>query len=100
NAKPVDASGVLTLPISGRVEFKNAVDLMHRLAPLEETHRCLVRQWFRFALGRLETDADEGSIEAVYRKAGVGAVGLREVIAAITQSSAFLQRAPAPGETP
>ena len=37
---------------------KNAVELVGRLARSSEVRACMTRQWFRYALGRLDTEGD------------------------------------------
>jgi hypothetical protein len=54
--QPVDATA--TLPGIGAVH--DAVDLMQHLAMSDQVRQCVVKQWFRYALGRPET-ADDGA---------------------------------------
>ncbi len=97
---PVDASGAFALPSGARIAFGDAIGLADALAKSEDVKRCLPRQWFRYALGRGETAADEPSIAAAALAARVasGGVDLKALLVAITKSRPFLYRAPAPGE--
>lgn len=54
----VDSSGTLTVgDLAGR-SFADAVELSELLAGSETVHDCVVLQWFRYASGRREVDAD------------------------------------------
>ena len=50
---PVDASGSFDLT-SGKVTFKNAIEMLNVLVKRPETSDCMAKQWLRFALGREE----------------------------------------------
>jgi hypothetical protein len=60
--QPIDASGkfVGTRDLNGT--FSGAVELAQKLASSAEVQACVATQWFRFALGRLESDADACSL--------------------------------------
>lgn len=65
NGRPVDASGAITLTddpeLAGPVA--NAVEMSQRLVSAREVPHCIARQWFRYGLGRGETESDVGTIE-------------------------------------
>ncbi|MDQ3033193.1 MAG: DUF1592 domain-containing protein [Myxococcota bacterium] len=90
---PIDASGALPRGAPGSLD--GARDLAVALSESESVHRCVTRQWFRFALGREETSHDAASLEHVletYRDAGYE---LEALIVALVQSPAFrLRRVP------
>jgi len=53
--KPIDTAGVLSdTDVDG--PFQNSVELSSRFAGSERIRRCIANQWFRFALGRSETE--------------------------------------------
>ena len=81
------------------VTFSGALDLSRQLASNAEAQTCIDRQWTRYMLGRMETPAEEGSLEFAYRT-GAATVGfsVRDMLVAIVSSKAFLFRVPSPGE--
>jgi len=87
NGQQVDSSGTLVgIDVEG--SFLGAAELSRRLARSLQIEECAARQWFRFALGRLETDADHCSIEAAFK--GLQSSGdLKDLVVAIATSDAF-----------
>lgn len=95
----IDASGSFTTPAGATIAFENAVDLSSRLAASSELQWCAGRKWLRYTLGRMESDAERGSLERAYRKAAETAgYSLRDLVLSIVGSTAFRFRAPSPGE--
>jgi hypothetical protein len=92
NGKPIDASGeiVNTRDLNGR--FDGAVDLAKRMARSAEVEECVARQWFRFALGRFETDADKCAFERAWAEFANAGRDVRVLIAAVAMSDAFRLR--------
>jgi hypothetical protein len=98
---PIDASGTMMTPASASLTFTGAIDLSQQLASSSEVRWCLDRQWFRYMLGRAESGAEQGSLEAAYRSASVAdGYSLRALLNAMVTSTSFLARAPSPGESP
>jgi hypothetical protein len=98
---PVDASGYLSdTDVTG--EVNGVVDLGRRLAGSADVRRCVVRQWFRYAFARAETDEDACTLDALDRAFASTGGNLRELLVSITQTAPFLAPtpAPAPEETP
>lgn len=62
---PVDASGEVRLGSDIDGPVVDAVDLVLRLAASADVRRCLVQQWFQFALGRPPADTDRSTLEAL-----------------------------------
>ncbi len=95
---PVDARGRIEPTGGGAAqEFRGALELAGLLAKSEQVSACVARQWYRFALGRLEGGRDAGSLaraSAALRESG----DLRELLLAIVQTKAFTYRAPFEGE--
>lgn len=87
---PIDASGMLiATDVDGA--FAGPVELAQRLAASEDVAECVARQWFRFALGRVEDNQlDEGSLAVLSDAVATG--DIRELIVAITQTEAFRYR--------
>src|SRR5579859_3882230 len=69
--QPVDATG--DLPVVGMV--KDAIDLMQHLATSDQVRDCMVKQWFRYALGRPETTDDAATLASA--KDGFASAGYR-----------------------
>jgi hypothetical protein len=95
----VDASGTFRTPGGTEISFQNGVELSKKLAASDEAKWCVDRQWFRYMLGRMDSSAEQGSMEVAYR-AGAATAGysLRDMLFAMVGSKAFLYRAPSPGE--
>jgi hypothetical protein len=100
NGHAIDASGALGgTDVDG--EFEDALSLSARLSESGQVRDCVTRQWFRYALGRVETDEDAGTIErSRNRLAGLDG-GVRELVEALAASEAMRCRSePAAGEAP
>jgi len=91
--KAIDASGELTLPVSNTtIRFDDAVGLMRELSKQEDVGVCLSKQWFRYALGRSEVEAERGTqqtIEDEFRDSGFD---LRALVRAVVTSKSFMYR--------
>jgi len=90
-AHPVDASGYIidtdiVDPIDG------ALELITALTASDDVKQCLTRQWLRFALARPTEAADESSAEEAYAAYEASGGDLRELIIAVTTTSAFRYR--------
>jgi hypothetical protein len=89
--EPIDASGELVgSDVDG--EFVGAVELAHRLADSENVKRCYVKQWFRYAYGRGETEEDACSLEALETSFNEKGTDVKELLISLTQTEAFLYR--------
>jgi len=97
-SKPVDASGTVTLPSGTEVAFKNALDLTRALATSDDARRCMMTQWFRYALDRREDTGDNASFAALLSDFAKSDFNLRELLVSLVQSPLFLYRRPAAGE--
>jgi len=94
---PVNAHGALTsTDVDG--EFEGGVALAQKLAASTTVASCAVTQWFRFANGRGDTDADACSLETI--RAALAAAGndMRTIPLAIVKSDAFRYRPLTGGE--
>lgn len=67
NGKPVDATGEVVQANETALDgpFDGAPALMSRLGKARQVHDCATTQWYRYALGRVETEADACSITSV-----------------------------------
>jgi hypothetical protein len=99
NGHPIDASGDILTPGGSKISFRNAVELVNALAANDEVKWCVTRQWFRFVLGRMESQSDEGSMEVAYRAAAATpGFSIRQMLMSLVQTQTFRYRAPSPGE--
>ena len=113
NGKTVDASGLLQAdgsvggltPKQATLRFADGVELVNALAASDEVSWCTSRHWTRYLLGRLETDADAGSLTNAYVSAAYQAdrvtpraFSLRDFLVAVVRTKAFRFRTPAAGE--
>ena len=96
---PVDATGNI---ISGGPDldgtFDGPVELRKRLADSEVVSNCMVNQWFRYSMGRMETTNDACSIQGI--RQAFNAVGREHPRAARARGAEprVPQRPPHPGE--
>jgi hypothetical protein len=97
---PVDASGQITGSESSDGSFTGARQLAQHLIGSDQVHRCVATQWFRYALGRLESEADARSLAQAYQAFKTGNLDLRELLVALTLTNGFVFRRVAEGETP
>jgi hypothetical protein len=87
NGKPVDAMGSLArTDVDG--QFIGAVELGAKLATSSLAKKCMATQWFRFALGRSDTDSDACSIQGAAHALDASD-DLKDVVVAIATSEAF-----------
>jgi len=97
-AAPIDASGELVEAGDASGPFGDAVDLVARLADSNQVRQCVGTQWFRYALGRLDSAADRCALEQVERVFDDSDGDLRELLLAIAMSDSFRRRATASPE--
>jgi len=86
---PIDTSGgiVGTLDADGPVENLSA--LMTRLSKSDQVRDCYVRQWFRFAFGRIEGPQDQQTLKILKREFKKSGYKIRDLILAITKTEEF-----------
>jgi hypothetical protein len=85
--KAVDATGK-DLP-QGLADVKDATGLMAELAQNDAVRDCVTRQWFRYALGRAETDADEATLSAARAAFTKADFGVRDLLVGLTSTRGF-----------
>ena len=84
----IDASGELTdTDVDG--SFDNAMELMNLIKNSELVAECLTTQFYRFAVGRLESEADACSLKRVTRSIADKGYSLRDMILNLATSDAF-----------
>jgi hypothetical protein len=86
----VDASGEV---IGGSGElggpFYGALELSDKLANSQQVAECLANQWFRYALGRMETANDACTMQAAHERFATTGHDIRALIEQIALSDAF-----------
>jgi hypothetical protein len=75
-------------------DLGGAVDLARVLAGSAQVRACLVTQWARFALGRLEADEEQASLDETVRALQASGDDLRQLTVALARSKAFSHRTP------
>jgi hypothetical protein len=69
--------------------FDGAIELANRLAESRDVSNCMVNQWFRFSMGRMETTNDACSIRGIRDSFTASGGNIRELLARIAVSPAF-----------
>jgi hypothetical protein len=86
--KPIDASGELTdTDVDGPID--GAGSLAARFSSSAQAQHCYATQWFRYAVGRTETDADRCALQTIQNTLSTGG-SIRDALFAITASAAFV----------
>jgi hypothetical protein len=73
---------------------KDAVEMVGRLARTREVRACMARQWFRYALGRLDSAGDEPAIAAAIDAFARDGHRLPDLMVALAASHPFRFRRP------
>ncbi len=95
----IDASGYLVgTDVDGPLD--GVESLVDRLNDSGQVRRCMVTQWFRYAMGRPETEQDTCSLDKLEQTFEASGGDLRELLVALTQTDAFLRPTPAPELVP
>lgn len=91
-ALPVDASGDIigTEAING--PFDGAIELSQRLAESVEVQKCVTRQWFNFALGRVPGARDRCSTDDAFAQFEASGLDLRVLMLSVAASDSFRYR--------
>jgi hypothetical protein len=93
NGKPVDASGSL-VGTEKNLAFRTGVELARAVVESPESRACYARQWWRYAFGRQETDADSCALGALAEGLGNDAHTATDLLADMTRTKAFMFRSP------
>jgi hypothetical protein len=89
NGAAIDASGELQQSDGSSVSFSDAIELSKMLAESPDVRHCVVKQWFRYALGRYETDADACSLAQVDAAFAASGYQMRELLLSLVTSDSF-----------
>jgi len=93
NGRPIDARGEL-FQTDARGSFDGAVALAQRLAAGQDARACYVGKWMGFAYGRAETADDACSRRLLMDAFAASNGNIPELLIALTQTDAFVFRAP------
>ena len=99
NGSPVDATGKVTLDGTPQ-NFNDAVGLVGLLAKSGEVRTCFAGEWSRFALSRVDTDADAASLQTTAAAFASDTATVQDLMAAVATMRSFRYRSPSPGEMP
>ncbi len=88
----IDDSGEIMGSVDADGQFEGAVELAERLTQSAQARSCFATQWFRYGLGRAETDADDCTLAEVYAAFEATDGNVLETIVAITRTDAFRHR--------
>lgn len=94
----IDDSGEVLYTPGLEGKFKGTVELAKKLARSEQVQACVTKQWFRFALGRYESEFDTCSMHEAKKKFAQSNYDIRELLVALTISDAFRYRRADKGE--
>ncbi len=100
NGLPVDASGDVLSTGEAGVDgpFSGVAELSQRLAASQRVQRCVATNWYRYAMGRVETEADGCSLGDVQKKFASSGGQFSELLVAVTLTDAFRYRPALPEE--
>jgi hypothetical protein len=94
----VDARGkVVRLDGTDR-DFDGAVQLSQILATSNQARDCMTREWFRFALSRKESSADDDALRATFQRFSESDFDIRSLLVAIATSLPMSHRSMNEGE--
>ena len=97
NGKPVDAASTVTIDGVDK-PFANALELTRILATSDTVRGCFARQWFRFAVGREDTEGDAASLAGIASAFANAQHDMRALAPAIAVSRSLRYRSLATGE--
>lgn len=101
NGRPIDVSGAVVATREAEIvgAFDGAVQLSERLAGSTQVRDCVATQWYRYASGRIEDEADLCSLAQITQAFEHSGGDMIELLVAVTQSDAFRYRSEAPLQT-
>jgi hypothetical protein len=88
----IDASGEIIDGDDASGTFDGAQELAARLADSHVARECFARQWFRFGMQRIETPADQCSIDTMMRDFYARDLRIEDLMLSITRTEAFQNR--------
>ncbi|MDX2020469.1 MAG: DUF1588 domain-containing protein [Deltaproteobacteria bacterium] len=99
--KAIDATGMVVEAGDLNGAFNGGVELAKKMSRSSVVRECVARQWFRYSLGRNESEADECLLQRAIEAFKADDYNIRTLITAIATGDAFSLRHPgAVGGTP
>jgi hypothetical protein len=95
SGKPIDPSGELTAvpgADGGSIVFADQVDLVAQMADLPAVRACFAHEIFRFAMSRMEMEADKCTIAALETALAPTDVPISDVLIDVVSTDAFRYR--------
>ncbi|MEM9453287.1 MAG: DUF1592 domain-containing protein [Myxococcota bacterium] len=77
------------LGVEGLESFDGAVELATALAKAPQVHDCMAKQWFRYGVRRVDTEADACTLEQLRGTFAESGQDIQELMVAIALSTAF-----------
>ena len=99
---PVDASGEIAGTGDPNLDgpVKNAVEMMNKLGKSPRVEQVFIRHAFRYWMGRNETVADAGTLQAAHKAYRESASSFRTLLVSLLTSDSFLYRSGDPPALP
>jgi hypothetical protein len=96
NGAAIDATGEVFEATDPNLAggFDGVAQLAQKLAASDQVRSCVATQWFRFASGRLEANPDSCSLATLQTAFNASSGDLLELVVSMTQTDAFMTRAP------
>lgn len=91
DGNPIDASGTVQLGARAH-EYADGADFLDLIANSATAEACYARQWYRFAIGRAETDADACEVDRLSDAFATSGGDVRELLVQIAASDRFRTR--------
>ncbi len=88
----VDASGEIIDTVDLDGPFTGAIELMEKMGASTQVQDCVVKQFFRYAFARGESDADTCTLAGLGAAFAESGSNFRELMVSVTQSDPFLFR--------
>lgn len=100
NGTLVDASGEVTAAKDPALNgaFSGPQELFSKFAESSQVSNCMATQWYRYAMGHAEGEADACSLYGVQKAVTASGGNLRELLLSMVESDAFRYRAALPEE--
>jgi hypothetical protein len=89
---PVDASGEVLSTANIDGPFNGGVELAQKLAQSSDLQECVSTQWMSFALGRVPSELDECSADALQDRFEASGHDVRELLLSLVETEAFRMR--------
>lgn len=100
NGEAVNTAGSVTTPGGTTIAYRDGVEFVGTLAKLPEVHACYAAHWYRYALGRRETEPERPNLADLASQFSANDTHVKRLLVSIATSRAFRFRSLVEGETP